>query len=70
MRIIGSLFGLFGLTIRRIVDLAADRFGRADGDAFLTIGDHPVLLPPKLAVLIEQQLASPGLPVDGVPTRG
>lgn len=59
VRIIGSLVRLFGLPISRIVELTADRFHRADGDAFLTIGKHPVLLPPKLAALIEEHLAHP-----------
>lgn len=59
VRIIGSLVRLFGLPISRIVELTTDRFHRDNGDAFLTLGKHPVLLPPKLAALIEEHIAQP-----------
>jgi hypothetical protein len=59
VRITGSLVRLFGLPISRIVELTADRFHRDNGDAFLTLAKHPVLLPPKLAALIEEHLADP-----------
>jgi hypothetical protein len=41
----------------RIVELTADRFHRDGTDAYLTIDRNPVLLPPKLAHLIEELLA-------------
>ena len=59
VRITGSLVRLFGLPISRIVELTADRFHRDNGDAFLTLAKHPVLLPPKLAALIEEHIAHP-----------
>jgi hypothetical protein len=58
-RIIGSLTCLYALPTTRIVDLTTDRFHRDGDDAYLTISKHPVLLPPRLAVLIEQQITSP-----------
>lgn len=58
-RIIGSLTCLYALPTTRIVDLTTDRFHRDGDDAYLTISKHPVLLPPRLAVLIERQITSP-----------
>jgi hypothetical protein len=58
-RIIGSLVRLFGLPISRIVELTTDRLHRDNGDTFLTLGQHPVLLPPKLAALIAEHIAHP-----------
>nr|WP_024127029.1 hypothetical protein [Streptomyces sp. F8]AHE39750.1 Hypothetical protein pFRL5_87 [Streptomyces sp. F8] len=58
-RIIGALTSLYALPTTRILELTTDRFHRDGDDAYLTIGKHPVLLPPRLAVLIERQIASP-----------
>ncbi|GAB3436425.1 hypothetical protein [Actinophytocola sediminis] len=59
VRIAGSLVRLYGLPISRIVELTADRLQRDNGDAFLILAQHPVLLPPKLAALIDDNLADP-----------
>jgi hypothetical protein len=59
VRIVGALVRLYGLPISRIVELTADRFHRDQDTAFLTLGKNPVLLPPKLAVLIEKQITEP-----------
>ncbi|MBF6388058.1 hypothetical protein IU444_28425 [Nocardia farcinica] len=40
----------------RILTLTTDRFYRDDDHAYLTIHEYPVLLPPKRAILIEQQI--------------
>ncbi|MFJ4895601.1 hypothetical protein ACIP5U_37250 [Streptomyces sp. NPDC088788] len=58
-RIIGSLTSLYALPTTRIVALTTDRFHRDGDDAYLTINEHPVPLPPRLAVLIERQITSP-----------
>ncbi|MER6145916.1 hypothetical protein ABT174_38900 [Streptomyces sparsogenes] len=58
-RIIGALTSLYALPTTRIVALTTDRFQRDGDDAYLTINKHPVLLPPRLAVLIERQITSP-----------
>ncbi|MER8089485.1 XRE family transcriptional regulator [Streptomyces sp. NPDC094048] len=58
-RIIGSLTSLYALPTTRIVELTTDRFHRDGDDAYLTIKQHPVLIPPRLAVLIERQITSP-----------
>lgn len=59
MRIVGALIRLYGLPVSRIVELTTDRFQRDQGAAFLTLGKNPVLLPPKLAALVEKQIAEP-----------
>ncbi|MEV4130332.1 hypothetical protein [Nocardia sp. NPDC049707] len=55
-RVVAALVRLYGLSVSRILTLTTDRFHRDDGHAYLTISEHPVLLPPKLAVLIERQI--------------
>ncbi|MGI5445754.1 XRE family transcriptional regulator [Streptomyces sp. CA-243310] len=73
-RIIGSLTSLYALATTRIVQLTTDRFSRDDEHAYLTLDRNPVLVPPRLAVLIERQIASPSCrtsvlqqPHDGTP---
>ncbi|MER6161443.1 hypothetical protein ABT147_38940 [Streptomyces sp. NPDC001868] len=57
VRITGALIRLYALSLTRIVELTADPFHRDDDKyAYLTINRHPVVLPPKLARLIEDQL--------------
>lgn len=57
MRITGALVRLYTLPLARIVELTADQFRRDDDkNAYLTINRHPVVLRPKLARLIEDQL--------------
>ncbi|MFG2848917.1 XRE family transcriptional regulator [Kitasatospora sp. NPDC048296] len=60
-RIIGALTSLYAMPTTRIVQLTTDRFSRDGEDAYLTINQNPVLLPPKLAALIEQQITAPAL---------
>ncbi|MBV7701580.1 hypothetical protein NOVA_02245 [Nocardia nova] len=58
VRVAGALIRLYGMSLDHIVELAKDRFQRADEhDAYLTISNHPVLLPPSLARLVEQLIA-------------
>ncbi|MCC3651448.1 hypothetical protein LIX60_08190 [Streptomyces sp. S07_1.15] len=59
IRIIGALIRLYGLPTTRIVAFTTDLFHREDDGAYFTFGRHPVLLPPKLARLIENQIAEP-----------
>ncbi|WP_237735784.1 XRE family transcriptional regulator [Streptomyces sp. AA1529] len=73
-RIIGALTSLYALPTTRIIELTTDRLHRDGDDAYLTLDQHPVLLPPRLAVLIEKQIASPNCrtsvlqqPHDGTP---
>ncbi|CAM5392737.1 XRE family transcriptional regulator [Streptomyces atroolivaceus] len=73
-RIIGCLISLYALPTTRIVELTTDRFHRDGDDAYLTLNRHPVLLPPRLSVLIEKQIVSPSCrtsvlqqPHDGTP---
>lgn len=56
VRIAGALVRLCAMPLTRIVELTADNFDRDTNEAFLTIGEHPVILPPSLATLIDQQL--------------
>ncbi len=73
-RIIGCLISLYAMPTTRIVQLTTDRFHREGDHAYLTLDRNPVLLPPRLAVLIEQQITSPDRrtsvlqqPYDGTP---
>ncbi len=55
VRIAGALIMLYALPATRIVELTTDRLHHEDDGVYLTLDRHPVLLPPKLARLIEQQ---------------
>ncbi|MFG3133534.1 hypothetical protein ACGFZU_38295 [Streptomyces tendae] len=74
VRIAGALIRLYGLPVVRLVELTTDRFERTGDDGYLTIDRNPVLLPPKLALLIQEQIARPTVrsmlrpPQDGRPT--
>ena len=57
VRITGALIGLYALPVTRFVELTTDRFHRDQGSAYLSIERNPVLLPPKLARLIDEQIA-------------
>jgi hypothetical protein len=57
VRITGALIGLYALPVTRVVELTTDRFHRDHGIAYLSIERNPVLLPPKLARLIDRQIA-------------
>ncbi|MHA6763114.1 hypothetical protein [Streptacidiphilus sp. PAMC 29251] len=59
LRVSGALVRLYALPVTRIVELTTDKFHRDDTGAYLTFDRHPVLLPPKLARLVEQQIARP-----------
>ncbi|UKY47807.1 hypothetical protein [Streptomyces inhibens] len=57
LRIAGALICLYALPVSRIIELTTSRFHReGQGTAYLTFERHPVLLPPKLARLIEDQI--------------
>ncbi len=53
MRVIGALTRLYAIPITRILEMTTDRYTREHARGYLTIGANPVLLPPKLAHLIE-----------------
>ncbi|MGY0055068.1 XRE family transcriptional regulator [Streptomyces sp. LZ34] len=57
MRIIGALVRLYALPLTRIVELTTDQFHRDAETAYLTLDRHPVLLPPALATLLDEQIA-------------
>ncbi|MFD7258902.1 XRE family transcriptional regulator [Streptomyces sp. NPDC059874] len=59
VRIVGALVRLYALPITRILELTTDRFHREEDGAYFTFDRNPVLLPPKLAHLIEQQITRP-----------
>ncbi|WP_228992825.1 XRE family transcriptional regulator [Streptomyces sp. DH8] len=57
VRIAGVLSRLYALPLTRIVTLTADHYTQeADGHGYLTLERNPVLLPPKLARLIQEQI--------------
>jgi len=61
VRIIGALTRLYALPVTRIVALTTDRFHREEDRAYITFDRNPVLLPLKLARLIEHQIAQPAV---------
>jgi hypothetical protein len=58
-RIAGALIRLYALPVSRIHDLRVDQFHRDADRAYLTLDRFPVLLPPKLAAVIEEQIHEP-----------
>ncbi len=56
VRVTGALVRLYALPLTRIVELTADQLHRDAEHTHLTINRHPVVLPPKLARLVEDQL--------------
>jgi hypothetical protein len=59
VRAAGSLVLLFGLQLQRIRHLTADQVTEEDGNAYLTAGRRPVLLPPRLAAILGELAAQP-----------
>jgi len=57
-RIAGALVRLYAMPLTRIVELTADQIHRDNNHTFLTLRANPVLLPPSLSTLIDQQLAN------------
>ncbi|MBT1185383.1 XRE family transcriptional regulator [Streptomyces sp. CJ_13] len=58
LRVAGALIRLYGLPLIRIVHLTTDGFHQDEQGAFFTFDKNPVLLPPTLARLIEQQITT------------
>ncbi|MFJ5851049.1 hypothetical protein [Streptomyces sp. NPDC092903] len=58
LRIVGALIRLYGLHLIRIVHLTIDGFHQDESGACFTFDKNPVLLPPTLARLIEQQITT------------
>jgi len=68
-RVVAALVRLYGLPVSRILVLTVDRFHHDGEHAYLTIDEHPVLLPPILATLIQELIGAraPSMlqPIDG-----
>ncbi|MFF3918889.1 hypothetical protein ACFYZB_36650 [Streptomyces sp. NPDC001852] len=60
-RTIGAFVRLYAQQVSRIVEFTTDRYTRQDDRAYFTFAHNPVLLPPTLATLVEQQIAAPRL---------
>lgn len=63
LRIAGALVRLYALPLQRLSTLPRTAYRRADDldrHAYLVLGEHPVLLPPSLARLIDRYLADGG----------
>lgn len=54
VRVAGGLLLLYGHPISRTVQMKATQLSHANGNTYLAFGQHPVLLPPVLAQLIEE----------------
>jgi hypothetical protein len=59
VRAAGALLLLFGLPTSRIRQLRTDHVHNRNGDTYLDVGRHPLLVPPKLATLLRQLAADP-----------
>jgi len=59
VRAAGALVLLFGLPTSRIRHLRAEHLHGRDGDTYLDLGLHPMLVPPKLAALLHQLADAP-----------
>lgn len=63
VRVAGALVLLFGQNLTRLAALRADDLAADGSDTYLTLRDHPVLLPPALATLV-RDLAEQPPPID------
>ena len=59
VRAAGALVLLFGLQLQRIRHLTVGQVTEKDGDAYLTAGRRPVLLPPRLGAILQEPAARP-----------
>jgi hypothetical protein len=59
VRVAGALVLLFGLPIERIRHLTADQITSNDLHTYLTAGHQPILLPPRLARLLQRLATEP-----------
>ncbi|MFD9419475.1 hypothetical protein ACFWC9_32885 [Streptomyces goshikiensis] len=59
VRITGALVRLYALPVSRIAALTADDFAQDETGAYLTLGTGIVLLPPRLAGLVQDLIAQP-----------
>jgi len=71
-RVAGALALLYGLTLTRIRRLTSADIQRSDNDdMYLKVGRQPLLIPPRIASLLQQLAASPRrrslLPIDSPP---
>ncbi len=58
-RVAGALVLLFCLQLQRIRHLTAGQVTEKDGNAYLTAGRRPILLPPRLGVILGELAAQP-----------
>ncbi|MEU9243837.1 hypothetical protein [Streptomyces sp. NPDC048385] len=58
-RAAGALILLFGLHASHVRHLTATQLTRRDDSSYLTIDQHPILLPPRLARLLHQLAEAP-----------
>jgi hypothetical protein len=59
VRAAGALVLLFGLQLQRIRHLTTGQVTEKDGNAYLTAGRRPVLLPPRLGAILRELAAQP-----------
>lgn len=59
VRAAGALATLFGIAVTRIVSLTVDHITQRDDATYLTIDQHPVLIPPSLAALLHAAAQAP-----------
>ncbi|HUY52106.1 MAG TPA: hypothetical protein VMV92_41460 [Streptosporangiaceae bacterium] len=62
-RAAGALTILLALQAQRIRQLTADQLTEKDDDTYLTAGRHPILLPPRLGMLLRDLASRPPTPL-------
>ncbi|MFF2789782.1 XRE family transcriptional regulator [Streptomyces sp. NPDC058049] len=68
VRVTGALVRLYALPVSRIAALTADDFTKDETGAYLTLGSGAVLLPPRLAALVQDLIAQPHRPAAVAPS--
>ncbi|MBT2392470.1 hypothetical protein J7E87_24345 [Streptomyces sp. ISL-1] len=56
VRVVAALVRLYALPLTRIIELTEDHISRDQEHTYLAVNQHPFVLPPKLARLIDDQL--------------
>jgi hypothetical protein len=62
-RAAGALILLFALQAQHIRHLTADQLTENSDDTYLTVGRHPILLPPRLGALLRNLASRPSTPL-------
>jgi hypothetical protein len=54
IRAAGALILLFGISTSRVLSIRADQLAERDGETYLTLDQHELIIPPRVATLLTQ----------------